>query len=216
METTGVGSGVPRRLFASQLSSSAGDTSEDVYNGPQFRSSRLTPQTSALTPTRERGDDDTSSTSIQVRSFGESSAENNEPPSWLRQHHLTSARIWSCGLLFALVCVAVIGFVYTVDRTMQTATLSALQSTGTAAMSCHDATWEDRNARQKPVDANTTDEMIRGGCSDLRPLWHGPLPCRLAIINAGMPRTGSTLVNMLVKEALTLLNFSHSDINRFL
>jgi len=50
------------------------------------------------------------------------------------------------------------------------------------------------------------DEMIRGGCANLSVTPRGPWSCRLAIVNAGMPRSGSTLVGKLITEAVSMIN----------
>ena len=210
MSTTGVGNGVPRRLFVPQLGSSDA-AREGVSDEPQVRSSRLTPHSTSFSPVGrdQSGDKHTDA----IHSLPTTHTQK-EPP--LPRQCSVLARILQCGVA-ALACA---GCVYSLDKAMQNATISARQSTGTVAMSCSDATWETRRARargdhRREFD-DLNDEMAKGGCSDLRPLWTGPLPCRLAIINAGMPRTGSTLTVLLIQEALRLLKFSQADTKRFL
>lgn len=79
------------------------------------------------------------------------------------------------------------------------------QRVGTAGMVCEHVTWEERR-RKIASSVIPHDEMVAGGCEDIGLLGPGPRKCHLAIVNAGMPRSGSTLVNSLITEAIEQLN----------
>jgi hypothetical protein len=79
------------------------------------------------------------------------------------------------------------------------------QRVGTAGMMCEQVTWQER---RENIAASVIphEEMVEGGCGDIGLVEPGRRKCHLAIINAGMPRSGSTLVNALITEALEQLN----------
>lgn len=128
---------------------------------------------------------------------------DDHPHGQVKRHHslktVLAIASFVCVLLTAQTLVHSI-----FSRGVKLGMLREFQSHGTVSIMCDAITWEKR-LKDKPTTRRVLHAMAKQGCDDLGVVPSGPRNCSLAIINAGMARSGSTLVNSLILDAVRRL-----------